>query len=908
MHVLFVACQEFFKSSPAQLPMFPAESDEEEPQSCCQCISNAKVFKAITLGTLLVALFAWSVVNIADLPDDPTNFILDIVMMTGLVIFVLEVIICSLADPMVYPLSFFFWMDVAGTVSMIFEITFILGKEGEITEVGESVNTLVLRAARTSKFASRAGRFLKVVKFVSLVFRRTQREEEAETAQEETKKLSQSLSSALSAKVALLTILLVLFLPLFTIGQYPEEDMSLRAWAQRLEEDYKRSYDILVANPSLNKTDVFEDVVKKMIAFFDDVDYFPFYMHGFTEELSINARSVTIPGEALLADRHEPKRKRSLYRQKVEECSLPRAACAAGGKSYIDYDFAVPRRLEATMDIATVCTIIFLMCAMSLDFNRTVNNMVVNPLERMLGKMRVLTSKIMDQVSQMDTYAQDKAKNKRSSAVKRASSRNSGVVGEAIGWTGSLRSDTKKKSLLETDRLEYVVEKLTKLATLYTDQNVLKETELNDMSTESRGVVLQMLEAHVPKTRKQIRHQTMQNLDEAKVDPLPCSQDAVESFWLDILDIKTPQIRSVLNFIFFDSYLASCAGRRFSNRQVFNSFHDVIKSGYHENPYHCYQHACDVTHTVFRMLCETQAKNWVSKVEVYALLISALCHDLSHPGVTNQYIIEIQHELAIIHNDRSPLENMHCSKLFEICAGENTNIFSQLDAEAYKNARKVCITCILHTDNAVHFDMVKDIGKVFEMSEEICDRYAEDPAESWENFEEQVLRKNVSSFLELFLHLADVSNPLKHFSVCQAWAWRVLDEFFAQGDQEKKMGIPVGMLNDRDKINRPGSQHSFIIFLVSPLVTVAVKLFHPFYPLACQMASNLEDWRDMWIQDVRPPEEEIQKKNEAITKQKELTESLRLRNKDAPKHEPSRWNGRKRYYNAVSIEDLVCQV
>jgi len=204
--------------------------------------------------------------------------------------------------------------------------------------------------------------------------------------------------------------------------------------------------------------------------------------------------------------------------------------------------------------------------------------------------------------------------------------------------------------------------------------------------------------------------------------------------------------------------------------------------------------------------------------------------------------------------------------------------------------------------------MVRDIGKIFEMASDVVERYVSDPDLYWEQYEEQVLRKNVVPFMELFLHLADVSNPLKHFSVCQAWAWRVLDEFFAQGDQEKKMGIPVGMLNDRDKINRPGSQHSFIIFLVSPLVTVAVKLFHPFHLLQCQMASNLEDWRDMWIQDARPSDEDIAKQNDQIAKQKALAEELRTRNKSTPEYEPIRWDGRRRYYKGVNIDDLVCQV
>merc|ERR1719433_1703982 len=107
-------------------------------------------------------------------------------------------------------------------------------------------------------------------------------------------------------------------------------------------------------------------------------------------------------------------------------------------------------------------------------------------------------------------------------------------------------------------------------------------------------------------------------------------------------------------------------------------------------------------------------------------------------------------------------------------------------------------------------------------------------------------------WLMLFLHLADVSNPLKPFKICKLWAWRVLDEFFAQGDEEKTIGLPVGMLNDRDKVNRPGSQHGFINFLVAPLANHTVKLFPPLQELTLLMAANLQQRRNLWVQDVNP--------------------------------------------------------
>merc|ERR1712110_700065 len=95
---------------------------------------------------------------------------------------------------------------------------------------------------------------------------------------------------------------------------------------------------------------------------------------------------------------------------------------------------------------------------------------------------------------------------------------------------------------------------------------------------------------------------------------------------------------------------------------------------------------------------------------------------------------------------------------------------------------------------------------------------------------------------------------------------RVLEEFFAQGDEELRLGMPVGILNDRSKVNKPGSQHGFINFLVAPLVIGAVKVFPSFHPMSVQMVSNLQAWRDIWIEDSGPSEDDIAKRNADITK------------------------------------------
>merc|ERR1712048_461497 len=114
----------------------------------------------------------------------------------------------------------------------------------------------------------------------------------------------------------------------------------------------------------------------------------------------------------------------------------------------------------------------------------------------------------------------------------------------------------------------------------------------------------------------------------------------------------------------------------------------------------------------------------MSNVDVYALLVSAICHDVGHPGKTNPYLVEMTDELAVRYNDKSPLENMHCAKLFETAKHQDSNVFELLDKVSFKQARSVCISSILHTDNALHFDMVKSLKKVYEVSQQVCDQQA----------------------------------------------------------------------------------------------------------------------------------------------------------------------------------------
>merc|ERR1711862_324097 len=113
--------------------------------------------------------------------------------------------------------------------------------------------------------------------------------------------------------------------------------------------------------------------------------------------------------------------------------------------------------------------------------------------------------------------------------------------------------------------------------------------------------------------------------------------------------------------------------------------------------------------------------------------------------------------------------------------------------------------------------------------------------------------------MNTILHSADVSNPCRTWEVTQAWATMCLEEFFAQGDQEKNLGIPVQFLNDREKLNRPNSQIGFIEFMIAPFFTSQIRLWPTLREFGDNLAHNISSWENLWVQQLDPSEEEKQK-------------------------------------------------
>jgi hypothetical protein len=127
------------------------------------------------------------------------------------------------------------------------------------------------------------------------------------------------------------------------------------------------------------------------------------------------------------------------------------------------------------------------------------------------------------------------------------------------------------------------------------------------------------------------------------------------------------------------------------------------------NFYHSNIHGADVTNSALFLLQNgLLTRGAVAEIEILALIVSAICHDVAHPGVNNAYLVATQDKLAMKYNDNSVLENMHAAVTFRILQRPNSNILSGLVPDDWVTFRKIAVALILATDLQKHFDIATE--------------------------------------------------------------------------------------------------------------------------------------------------------------------------------------------------------
>ncbi|XP_034489486.1 cAMP-specific 3',5'-cyclic phosphodiesterase isoform X2 [Drosophila innubila] len=273
--------------------------------------------------------------------------------------------------------------------------------------------------------------------------------------------------------------------------------------------------------------------------------------------------------------------------------------------------------------------------------------------------------------------------------------------------------------------------------------------------------------------------------------------------------------------------------------KTFLNFMTTLEDHYvKDNPFHNSLHAADVTQSTNVLLNTPALEGVFTPLEVGGALFAACIHDVDHPGLTNQFLVNSSSELALMYNDESVLENHHLAVAFKLLQNQGCDIFCNMQKKQRQTLRKMVIDIVLSTDMSKHMSLLADLKTMVETK-----KVAGSGVLLLDNYTDRI------QVLENLVHCADLSNPTKPLTLYKRWVALLMEEFFLQGDKERENGMDISAMCDRHNATIEKSQVGFIDYIVHPLWETWADLVHPD---AQDILDTLEENRD-YYQSMIPP-------------------------------------------------------
>uniref|UniRef100_A0A674GLV8 Phosphodiesterase n=1 Tax=Taeniopygia guttata TaxID=59729 RepID=A0A674GLV8_TAEGU len=226
------------------------------------------------------------------------------------------------------------------------------------------------------------------------------------------------------------------------------------------------------------------------------------------------------------------------------------------------------------------------------------------------------------------------------------------------------------------------------------------------------------------------------------------------------------------------------------DRQTLTRFCLMVKKGYRDPPYHNWMHAFSVSHFCYLLYKNLELVNYLEDIEIFALFISCMCHDLDHRGTNNSFQVASKSVLAALYSSEgSVMERHHFAQAIAILNSQGCNIFDHFSRKDYQRMLDLMRDIILATDLAHHLRIFKDLQKMAEVGY--------DPKN----------KQHRSLLLCLLMTSCDLSDQTKGWKTTRKIA--------------KAMGNSPLEMMDREKAYIPELQISFMEHIAMPIYKIS---------------------------------------------------------------------------------------
>ncbi|KIK96208.1 hypothetical protein PAXRUDRAFT_138985 [Paxillus rubicundulus Ve08.2h10] len=266
-----------------------------------------------------------------------------------------------------------------------------------------------------------------------------------------------------------------------------------------------------------------------------------------------------------------------------------------------------------------------------------------------------------------------------------------------------------------------------------------------------------------------------------------------------------------------------------------------------QNSYHNFQHALDVLQASQAFLCAAgvvppasilckDTGAWKRKkrggedplvfsldnMDLFALFIAAIGHDVGHPGLTNMFMKNANAPLSAVFDGKSALEHMHYALLIQ--AMRHHGLDSLLDRpNGGQCFRKSLAGIVLATDMSLHFEFMKNFGLLV------------DGKDFPLSFQKLLL-------CQAIIKCADISNPSRPPGVSHYWADALMTEWSCQASLEKLWQLPPSVQPPECPLAKVRGQIFFISTFAKPLMDLTARGIPGIQQFAEQCTENLTVW------------------------------------------------------------------
>ncbi|XP_049583435.1 dual 3',5'-cyclic-AMP and -GMP phosphodiesterase 11A isoform X1 [Syngnathus scovelli] len=256
----------------------------------------------------------------------------------------------------------------------------------------------------------------------------------------------------------------------------------------------------------------------------------------------------------------------------------------------------------------------------------------------------------------------------------------------------------------------------------------------------------------------------------------------------------------------------------------------TVRKNYRMVLYHNWRHAFNVCQCMFAMLTTAGFQETLTEVEILALIVGCVCHDLDHRGTNNAFQAKTGSALALLYGTSATLEHHHFNHAVMILQSEGHNIFSNLSSAEYSNLMQLLKQSILATDLTLYFENRNTFFELVNKGEY--------------NWNVKAHRDMCRSMMMTACDLGAVTKP---WEISRKVAELVTSEFFEQGDRERsELKLTPSAIFDRNRKDElPGLQLEWIDGICAPLYETLVKLNPKLNPMLDMIQANRSKWEEL---------------------------------------------------------------